>query len=45
MDRTKPAPNAYERPSLVVLGKAHELTQGPVGGPRPDSLFVLHKSP
>jgi hypothetical protein len=45
MVRTKPTSSAYERPSLSVLGTAHELTQGPVTGPRPDSLFVLHKSP
>jgi hypothetical protein len=45
MVQSKSMPEAYERPSLQVLGTAHELTQGPVTGPRPDSLFVLHKSP
>ena len=35
---------AYVAPALMVLGKAHTLTQGPTPGPNADGIFLLHTS-
>lgn len=35
---------AYEAPSLAVIGRADVLTQGPNGGPNSDNPFPHHGS-